>query len=623
SNGSMDKFVVYTISPTSIKLAKTYSVSQALWGIHLDGNTLYAVEDVSDRVLRFDNFFDLPAGVITPNKTVKIESMVRTHGITYERDGDIMILTDVASAASATDGALTVIHNYSTKASDGLITEAEQIIVEGPLSLLGNPVDISYDKPTNRIYVAERAKDGGRVLGFTMPTESKDAAPVFNTVFAGASAIYLGNQRPKVVVIPTIAVINPNFTDDILVSARLSGSNEVPSTTSEAVGVATVTFNSTYTQATLNVSVFNLSSAFAGAHIHIGKSGTNGAVKFNFTTDYKKGRIRSAFNVTKADVAALIDGDYYLNIHSANFPNGEIRGQLAVEAAESFKAELSGAKEIPMAITIAKGLSSVIYTANTNVMELNILASGLSGPIKGIHLHRGASNVSGSVVENLTTFVKGNTVIVKLKAGAYIEDLRAGNIYVNIHTDAFPGGEIRGQLAAVKGLHFDSFMTGDQEVPKVINSTLGMVMGEINSTLDKMSYRMLIDNPVSVITAAHIHKGKLNAAGGVIVDLGSHLKGNFASSDSIAVTSSLLSDFLSGNLYFNVHSPTYPAGEVRGQVYRIARDGYAYDLCPQQEATPVLSPGNASGSGMFAFNRHLDEAHMMVVASELSSPFQS
>ncbi|MGB4960067.1 MAG: CHRD domain-containing protein, partial [Saprospiraceae bacterium] len=33
--------------------------------------------------------------------------------------------------------------------------------------------------------------------------------------------------------------------------------------------------------------------------------------------------------------------------------------------------------------------------------------------------------------------------------------------------------------------------------------------------------------------------------------------------------------------------------------------------------------GNASGSGMFAFNRHLDEAHMMVVASELSSPFQS
>jgi CHRD domain/Secretion system C-terminal sorting domain len=84
-----------------------------------------------------------------------------------------------------------------------------------------------------------------------------------------------------------------------------------------------------------------------------------------------------------------------------------------------------------------------------------------------------------------------------------------------------------------------------------------------------------------------------------------------------------LNDFLSGSLYFNVHSPTYPAGEVRGQIYRLARDGYAYDLCPQQQTPPVTNAGNASGSGMFAFNRDFDEAHMMLVASELSTAFQS
>lgn len=91
---------------------------------------MYAVEDLSDRVLRFDNFFDLPSGMITPDQVVAIESMARTHGITYEREGDIMILTDVAAAASASDGAFTVIRNYNTKASDNVITEAEQIIIE-------------------------------------------------------------------------------------------------------------------------------------------------------------------------------------------------------------------------------------------------------------------------------------------------------------------------------------------------------------------------------------------------------------------------------------------------------------------------------------------------------------
>ena len=166
-------------------------------------------------------------------------------------------------------------------------------------------------------------------------------------------------------------------------------------------------------------------------------------------------------------------------------------------------------------------------------------------------------------------------------------------------------------------------MTYDQEVPRVDNNTLALSMGFVTSTLDRLSYRILIDNPVSTITAAHIHKGNLGVAGGVVVDLSKGISGHSISGDSVVVTKDLLSDFLSGSLYFNVHSPTYPAGEVRGQIYRIARDGYSYDLCPQQQTPPVTNAGNASGSGMFAFNRDYDEAHMMVVASELSTPFQS
>lgn len=622
SNGSVDKFLIYTISPTSIKLEKTYEVNRALWGIHLDGNTLYAVEDVSDRVLRFDQFFDRAAGAITPDQVVTIESMVRTHGITYDRQGDVMILTDVAAAASATDGAFTVIRNYHTKAADNVITTSEQIIVEGPLSLLGNPVDIAFDRPSNRIYIAERAKDGGRVLGFNMPTASGDAAPVFNEVFAGASAIYLGSQRVKDVTQPDIAVFDPHFSDDILVASRLLGSNEVPAVVTNALGVATVTFNDTYTEATLNVTVSNLSSAFTGLHIHKGMAGENGPVIFDFTTTFASGRSTATFAVTKADVAALIDGAYYLNVHTANHPNGELRAQLALESSETFSAILEGSQEIPAANTIAKGLASAIYTANTNVLELNILATNLSGPITGFHLHRGAVGSTGPVVQNLESFVVGNTVIVKLKAGDYIAALRNGDIYVNIHTEAYPNGEIRGQLTPNDGLYFDTWMNGKQEVPSVSNDAIGLAMGTISSDLSTLSYALLVDNPTGPLTAAHIHKAPLGIGGGVVLDLDDDIAGWYLSNEGVAITPEFLADYLRGDLYFNVHTAASPNGEVRGQVYRVARDGYVYDLCQEQEVTDPVNAGNASGSGMFAFNRDYDEAHLMAVVNQLSSTFQ-
>lgn len=99
----------------------------------------------------------------------------------------------------------------------------------------------------------------------------------------------------------------------------------------------------------------------------------------------------------------------------------------------------------------------------------------------------------------------GNTVIVKLNAGNYITALRNGEIYVNIHTEAYPGGEIRGQLTPVKGLYFDTWMDGKQEVPAVENDAIGLAMGTISSDLRSMSYAMLLDNPTGPLVAAHIH----------------------------------------------------------------------------------------------------------------------
>jgi len=190
-NGMTNAFHIYTIAPDSIAFQRTLESPLNLWGIHLDGNTLYAIEDNSDRLVQFDNFFSLDSGMVMADQSVTIESMVRTHGITYTPLGDIMVLTDVGEASSDSDGAFTIITDFAAKAADGIISDDEQIRISGPDTQLGNPVDIAYDTIAGFVYVTERAQDMGKVLAFIIPAASGGSAPAYSKSFPGASAIYL------------------------------------------------------------------------------------------------------------------------------------------------------------------------------------------------------------------------------------------------------------------------------------------------------------------------------------------------------------------------------------------------------------------------------------------------
>ncbi len=194
ANGMRNRFYVYNASPTSIRLDKTYDVDFNLWGIHAAGETLFAIEDNSDRLAIFNNFFAPASGVVTPNQVVRIENMVRTHGLTYVADRDMMILTDVGAASSPTDGAIVIVRGFMAASADGFISADEQTRIAGAASLLGNPVDVAFDKGNNMIYVAERANGGGRVLGFMNTMTSGDTAPAYDELFAGASAIHLPGE---------------------------------------------------------------------------------------------------------------------------------------------------------------------------------------------------------------------------------------------------------------------------------------------------------------------------------------------------------------------------------------------------------------------------------------------
>lgn len=195
ANGNVNKLIVYQKSTTGFTLLNSYTVNFKVWGIHLDGTTLYAVADSSSDLVVFDNFFSNVNGAITPSKRVTIQGLVRTHGITFSRKDNRMILTDVGDAASSVDGGLIVINNFSTvigaTANLGTISSSDQIRVYGANSKLGNPVDVAYDEKTKYVYIAERLNGGGQVLVFGLPTINGDVLPLSARVEAGVSSVYI------------------------------------------------------------------------------------------------------------------------------------------------------------------------------------------------------------------------------------------------------------------------------------------------------------------------------------------------------------------------------------------------------------------------------------------------
>lgn len=115
--------------------------------------------------------------------------------------------------------------------------------------------------------------------------------------------------------------------------ANLSGAQEVPAVTTGGKGVCQIILNAAQTQITVNCRYSGLSSAANAAHIHgTAPVGATAPVLFNFgTVSGTSGTITPApITVTAQQVADLRMNRMYVNVHTANNPNGEIRGQIHI-----------------------------------------------------------------------------------------------------------------------------------------------------------------------------------------------------------------------------------------------------------------------------------------------------
>ncbi len=188
-NDNTNKFVLYN---DDLENTATYTTPIALWGLQFVGSSLYAVVDLSDSVAVYENFVgNVNGDTIMPTRYIKVNGITRTHGLEYDADDDLMILTDIGDARSDSDGGLVIIRDFSTLNSTvDSVGMGDYTMIAGAATMLGNPVDVDYDKDTDQIYVAERANSGGALLIFSA-SASGNVAPVNTVPFPGLSSLFL------------------------------------------------------------------------------------------------------------------------------------------------------------------------------------------------------------------------------------------------------------------------------------------------------------------------------------------------------------------------------------------------------------------------------------------------
>lgn len=118
---------------------------------------------------------------------------------------------------------------------------------------------------------------------------------------------------------------NNNDDNITIFKATLVGSSEVPPNTSTATGSTTLTYNES-TKRFVAVTTYTGITPSAG-HIHNAAVGENGGVVFPFVMSSSPITLESEV-LTQEQIDELFEGRMYVNLHTEEYPGGEIRGQL-------------------------------------------------------------------------------------------------------------------------------------------------------------------------------------------------------------------------------------------------------------------------------------------------------
>lgn len=399
--------------------------------------------------------------------------------------------------------------------------------------------------------------------------------------------------------------------------AHLSGSNQNPTVTSGASGM----IQAELVGDTLIVSgrFDDLESAVAtdiagGLHLHTAMAGSNGPVAIvlnaTFDNDMQGGTLdpeMNRFAITGEQRSTLMARGMYINIHTLGNMGGELRGQLLPEAQIVFHGNLLGIFEIPHVTTTAYGAlkGELLGDQLTVSGSYNNLSGALNVDILGgAHLHTAPAGATGGVTFRLTSDLDldGSSGAFLANQNKFtldsdqIANLRARNIYANIHTLTEASGELRAQLVQEAEYYFTAPLSGASETPRPVDTDAGgMLIFEVtgNKVIGHGSFSGLgsaVDS--SIAGGAHLHDAVAGSSSGVKFLLDTDFSADATAGTYLAANNTF--EFSSGQLdtlrdrgfYVNIHTTGVGSGELRGQTLALANAYFTTTLSGLNETTP-------------------------------------
>ena len=152
-----------------------------------------------------------------------------------------------------------------------------------------------------------------------------------------------------------------------------------------------------------------------------------------------------------------------------------IRGEQCDDGGTDYVATLTGAAETPPVVTAATGTATLVLNGD-DTLTYDVITSGLTGTMA--HIHLGAVGVAGPIIINLAggpTIWSGTTAPLTTEQKA---QLKAGLLYINVHTAANVNGEIRGQIGFATPVSGDGCSANCRSNETCGNGVIDTVTGE-------------------------------------------------------------------------------------------------------------------------------------------------
>lgn len=298
------------------------------------------------------------------------------------------------------------------------------------------------------------------------------------------------------------------------------------------------------------------------AHIHDAPAGENGSPIIAFKS--LGTTISGSAELTDDQESDLRLGHLYANIHTDAYANGEIRGQLLHPGDTLWLANLTGGQETPPNDSEGTGVVSVIVNGEHTSAHYH-LSTSLTATMA--HIHTGIAGVKGPVT---FPFVFGDDKSVAEGDLAFSDDdlatLADGGFYANVHTTAFAGGEIRGQLVA-PGERVYAAMLDQASEPEADQAVASAATGNAQFILSadgaSLRYQSVVRDLTGAAISSHIHNGAVGDDGPVVYPL--VLVGDTPIGTQ-EVTATDIAKLNGSGYYVNIHTEQNPAGEIRGQI---------------------------------------------------------